>query len=67
MINRPPEKRCFHLTHCEFESRCELAHVDVKYGQFEPRRVGEHCDHFKPLCADMATFHSQWGIGACDE
>lgn len=52
-------KRCFHFTNCPLESRCELAHVDIKHGQFQPEYTGDACHHFKPLAGDA----KEWGIG----
>lgn len=49
-------KRCFHFTACSLEPRCELAHADIKHGQFQSERTGEHCHHFKPLSADINEY-----------
>jgi len=55
-------KRCFHFTSCSLESRCELAYVDIKNGQFQPEFTGDNCHNFTPLIGD-AKEHLPWGEG----
>ena len=46
-------KRCFTFTKCDYESRCEHAHVPPNGDYLTPRHTGEHCDSFKPLIAPV--------------
>ena len=54
-------KRCFHFTSCAYESRCELAHIDIRHGQFQPEHTGEHCHYFRPLVGPASR--TGWGDG----
>ena len=56
-------KRCFTLIRCPLESKCELAHIDPKHGQFQPEYVGDACHCFKPLIMQPEEmFKYQWAI-----
>ena len=50
-------KVCATVMVCELRDRCKLSPKFVKDGLmhrqfFVPQRVGEHCDHYKPLGDD---------------
>ena len=42
-------KRCFVFTKCEYEHKCEHAHVPPENGYFQSEHTGQFCHHFKPL------------------